>query len=80
MLFFAFDKDEYSTIRGFQSDYDTFAPGKICTTFDEMEEAIRNKDFEVEKVDKFVDENFDYLDNHSTDRFIDWLLTGKLPE
>ena len=80
MLFFAFDKDEYSTIRGFQSDYDTFAPGKICTTFDEMEEAILNKDFEVEKVDKFVDENFDYLDSHSTDRFIDWLLTGKMPE
>ena len=80
MLFFAFDKDEYSTIRGFQSDYDTFAPGKICTTFDEMEEAIRNKDFQIEKVDKFVDENFDYLDTHSTDRFIDWLLTGKKPE
>lgn len=77
MLFFAFDKDEYSTIRGFQSDYDTFAPGKICTTFDEMEAAIRTGDFEQEKVEKFVAENFDHVDTHSTDRFIDWLTSLK---
>lgn len=77
MLFFAYDRDSYAAIRGFQSDYEDFAPGKICSTFDEVEQAIRDKDFEVEKVDRFVKENFDYLDSGACDRFIDW-LTGIL--
>ena len=70
MLFFAFDQKSYSVIRGFQSDYDDFAPGKICTSFDEVEKTIKNKDFQLEKVDRFVSENFDYLDSGATDRFI----------
>ncbi len=70
MIFFAYDKKEYSVIRGFHNDFDTFAPGKICTSFDEVINAIKNEDFDVHKVDKFVDENFDYLDGHSSDRFI----------
>lgn len=74
MIFFAYDRDSYSAIRGFQSDYDDFAPGRICTTFDEVEDAIRTEDFQLEKVDRFVKENFDYLDSGSSDRFIDWLL------
>lgn len=77
MLFFAYDRMNYSVVRGFQSDYDSFAPGKICGSFDELEEAIRNRDFETEKVDKFVEENFDYLDAGSSDRFIDWLILDK---
>ncbi len=75
ILFFAYDRESYSAIRGFQSDYDDFAPGRICTTFDELERAIRTGDFQLEKVDRFVAENFDYLDNGASDRFIDW-LTG----
>ncbi len=77
MLFFAYDRDSYAAIRGFQSDYDDFAPGRICTTFDELEDAIRKQDFQLEKVDRFVRENFDYLDSGSSDRVIDWLLTLK---
>ena len=71
MIFFAYDKKEYSVIRGFHNDFDTFAPGKICTSFDEVITAIEKEDFDVHKVDKFVDENFDYLDGLSSDRFID---------
>ena len=74
ILFFAYDKEQYSVIRGFQSNYDDFAPGKICTTFDELIMAIANKDFEIEKVDRFVKDNFDYLDTGSTDRVIDQLI------
>ena len=77
MLFFAYDRDNYAAIRGFQSDYEDFAPGKICGTFDEVEQAIKNEDFELEKVDRFVEENYDYLDSGSSDRFIDWMLTLK---
>lgn len=76
MLFFAYDKEAYSAIRGFQNDYDEFAPGKVCTDFDQMEAAIRNRDFETEKAERFLKENFDYMDGKSTDRFIDWFLTN----
>ncbi len=78
MLFFAFDKTEYAAARGFHHDYDSFCPGKVCQTFDEMETAIINRDFEVEKVDQFIRDYFDYLDADSTDRFIDWILLGGL--
>ena len=78
MLFFAFDKDEYAAARGFHHDYDSFCPGKVCRTFDEMETAIINRDFELEKVDQFINDYFDYLDAGSTDRFIDWILLGGL--
>lgn len=74
MIFFAYDKDTYSIIRGFHNDFDTFAPGKICTTFDEVLLTIKQQDFELEKVERFVEENFDYLDANSSDRFIDWLI------
>lgn len=77
MIFFAYDKDTYSIIRGFHNDFDTFAPGKICTTFDDVLSSIKNEDFELYKVDNFVEENFDYLDGNSSDRFIDWLILDK---
>ena len=41
-----------------------------------MEAAIRNRDFETEKAERFLKENFDYMDGKSTDRFIDWFLTN----
>ena len=77
MLFFAFDQKSYSVIRGFQSDYEEFAPGRICRDMDELEDAVKNKDFEIEKVDRFVSEDFDYLDAGSSDRFIDWMILKK---
>lgn len=74
MIFFAYDKDSYSTIRGFHNDFDSFAPGKICSEFADVLTAIQNHDFETEKVDQFVEDNFDYIDENSSDRFIDWLI------
>lgn len=74
MIFFAYDKDTYSVIRGFQSNFDEFAPGKICTTFQQVLQSIKDKDFDIDKVEHFVEENFDYLDGNSSDRVIDWLI------
>ena len=42
--------------------------------------AIENKDFEAEKVQKYVEHHFDYIDTHASDRVIDWLILGNLPE
>lgn len=80
MLFFAFDKVEYSLSRGFHRDYDESAPGKVCETFDQMIEAIAEKDFEYEKVEQYIEHHFDYIDSGASDRVIDWILLGEMPE
>ena len=79
MLFFAFDKIQYSFSRGFHREYEESAPGKVCYTFEQLLEAIAKKDFEEEKVQQYVDHHFDYIDTHSSDRVIDWLVLGNLP-
>ncbi len=80
MLFFAFDEMQYSISRGFHHDYRTAAPGKVCNTFEEVLAAIKNKDFETEKVEQYVQRNFDVIDSNSSDRVIDWFLLGKMPQ
>lgn len=80
MLFFAFDKVQYSFSRGFHRPYEESAPGKVCYTFEEVLEAIRTEDFEFEKVQQYVEHHFDYIDSGASDRVIDWLILGNLPE
>ena len=79
MLFYAYDKGTYSAIRGFHRDYDTTAPGKVCTTLDELVKALQNEDYDMSKLAAFRRENFDYLDTGSADRVIDWLILGDPP-
>lgn len=79
MLFYAFDKDVYSATRGFHQDYVEAAPGKVVASFDELVTALRDEDFELEKVDAFRDRNFDYFDSNSSNRVIDWLILGPQP-
>ena len=74
MLFFAPDKLNYAATRGFHREFDDTAPGRVCTTFDEVLKAITRDDFQREKVAKFRSENFDRVDTGSADRVIDWLI------
>ena len=80
MLFFAFDEIQYSFSRGFHRDYEESAPGKIVHTFDELLKAIANEDYDYEKVQKYVDLHFDYIDSGASDRVIDWLILGNMPK
>ena len=80
MLFFAFDEIQYSFSRGFHRPYRESAPGKVCTTFDELMDAIEQKDFEFEKVEEYVKTQFDHFDSDACDRVIDWLLLDKMPD
>ncbi|MDD5952286.1 MAG: CDP-glycerol glycerophosphotransferase family protein [Oscillospiraceae bacterium] len=79
MLFFAFDKIQYSFSRGFHRDYEESAPGKVCYTFAELLTALQNKDFEYEKVEEYVAHHFDHIDSHASDRVIDWILLDQMP-
>lgn len=80
MLFFAFDEIQYSFSRGFHRDYEESAPGKICHTFEEVLQAIEKEDFEYPKVEQYVEKHFDYIDSGASDRVIDWIILGKMPD
>ncbi len=80
MLFFAFDEIQYSFSRGFHRPYEESAPGKVCHTFAEVLEAIAQKDFDYPKVEEYVEKHFDHIDSHASDRVIDWVILGQLPD
>lgn len=79
MLFYAFDKEQYASARGFHRDYDSNVPGKVCLNFSDLMEALQNQDYELEKVAQYIEKNFDYVDDKASDRIIDWLILGHLP-
>jgi CDP-ribitol ribitolphosphotransferase len=76
MLFFAYDLDDYVASRDFYEPYETFVPGRIVRTFDELLAAIRSEDYEQEKVAPFAQRHFDHLYGGSTDRVIE-LITKR---
>lgn len=80
MLFFAFDEIQYSYSRGFHRPYEESAPGKVCHTFDELMDAMEKKDYDYEKVGKYIKLHFDNIDTNASDRVIDWFLLGHIPE
>jgi CDP-ribitol ribitolphosphotransferase len=56
MLFFAYDKDVYSSTRGVHRRLEEVAPGKICEDFESLITALENEDYEYpEREDVFVD-------------------------
>ena len=80
MMFFAFDKIQYAFSRGFHRPYEESAPGKVCSTFDELLKAFREEDYEFEKVEEYVRYHFDHIDSNASDRVIDWLILGNIPK
>ena len=44
---------------------------------EEMMRALRNKDYEIEKVHQFVKDNYDEYDGHAADKAIDAILLKK---
>jgi CDP-glycerol glycerophosphotransferase (TagB/SpsB family) len=74
MLFYAYDLEDYVSSRDFYEPYESFVPGRIVRTFDELVDAIRREDFEVDKVARFARRHFDHLDGGSTDRVVDLIV------
>ncbi|MEJ7218709.1 teichoic acid ribitol-phosphate polymerase TarL [Staphylococcus gallinarum] len=70
MLFYAFDLEDYITSRDFYEPYETFVPGKIVETFTELMIALEHGDYEVEKVEPFLNKHFKYQDGRSSERLV----------
>jgi CDP-ribitol ribitolphosphotransferase len=77
ILFYLYDEDLYIATRGVQRPIEDVAPGKICHSFDEMLDAIKNEDFETEKLDKFyIDQNIN-KEKTASDIVIDTVILKK---
>lgn len=77
VLFYTYDREFYELTRGVHRDVKGHAPGKVCDTFEELMDALKNKDYEIEKLNAFVEENFSDYDGHGADRAIDQILLRK---
>lgn len=67
-IFFAFDLEEYEKERSFYFNYESYVPGEVAKTFDEVIEAIKNPRSSEEKLGTFRDFNFDYVDCNNAER------------
>lgn len=79
MLFFTPDRELYEISRGVHRGVKESAPGKVCDTFDEMMTALKRQDFDYEKVEQFVKDNFSNYCGNATDQALEQILgiTGK---
>ena len=74
MIFFTYDLEEYIEKRDFYYPFESFVPGPIARTTDDIIEIINNSKFDLNKVDKFRDKFLSSLDGKSTKRVVDELL------
>lgn len=74
MLFYTYDRQIYELTRGVYRSVKESAPGKVCDSFDELILSLKEQDFEYEKVEKFVRENFSQGIGNATDKLIDYII------
>lgn len=77
VLFYTPDRELYELSRGVHRSVKDCAPGKVCDTFDELMTALKNQDYEIEKIYQFVEDNFGDYDGHAADKAINKILLGK---
>ncbi|MEG2050839.1 MAG: CDP-glycerol glycerophosphotransferase family protein [Oscillospiraceae bacterium] len=68
MLFYAFDLNEYIASRDFYCEYKSFLPGKIAYDIPDFLKAVKENDFETEKIEAFRNKFFDEQDGQSAMR------------
>ena len=68
MFFYAYDLQAYILSRDFYIDYTHYVPGKICTNLTTLLKAIKNNDYNIEKIENFKNMFFDNLDGKSSER------------
>ncbi|WP_163652506.1 CDP-glycerol:glycerophosphate glycerophosphotransferase [Listeria sp. PSOL-1] len=70
MFFFAYDVDHYFDERGFYFNYEEMIPGNIYKTTENLISAIKQSDYDYEKLARFREKFMSSIDGHSTERFV----------
>ena len=75
MLFYAYDLEEFSENgRGFYEDYDSFVPGPVVRTTDELITMLNEEDNYSWEREQFVHKFYSFLDGCSTERLLKRIL------
>ncbi len=74
MVFFAYDLEEYISTRDFYEPFESSYPAASCAPSTSCSDALRNEEYEIEKVAPFAERHVSHLDASSTDRVIDLLI------
>lgn len=76
MCFYAYDLDDFLIDgRGFYEDYETFVPGPVVRTQQELMEFLKNGEPEASRVEAFCRENFAYRDKKSVERLFQLIFS-----
>jgi len=71
MIFYPYDLDEFQIKgRGFYHPYESYVPGPIAYTGKEVCELIKENNFDYDKIDQFIENNYQYLDGKATERLL----------
>ncbi|MCR4615102.1 MAG: CDP-glycerol glycerophosphotransferase family protein [Clostridiales bacterium] len=77
MIFYAFDLNEYISTREFYFDYYSYVPGTVAENFNDLLEAVKNKNFGTDKTESFVKYNFDAVSSHTAAAVADAVIGRK---
>jgi CDP-ribitol ribitolphosphotransferase len=74
MIFYAYDYNDFSDHgRGFYYDYQSFVPGPVAYTGEEVVNIIKEQEFELYRIKDFIHRNYIYTDRNATERLIELL-------
>ncbi|MCR5484123.1 MAG: CDP-glycerol glycerophosphotransferase family protein [Clostridiales bacterium] len=76
-VFYAYDLDKFGAERQFYFDYESYVPGSVAKTFDELLTAIKNLEPDEEKIKKFTEINFGINDGKAAERICSLALKTK---
>lgn len=78
-VFYAYDLSEYACDRQFYFDYETYVPGRIVKTQEELEEVFNTKSYllDTEKNAEFKKFNFDNPDGNAAKRVVNIIFKSE---
>ena len=75
-IFYAYDLEKYEHDRSFCFGYRDYVPGEVFADFGSVIQAVKNPR-NAEKLRRFRDFNFDYIDSRNSDRIIDYVMNSE---
>lgn len=75
MIFFPYDLEEYKEKRGLLQNYESFVPGPIANSTDEISQLILNHQFELNKIREFSNSWNEYSDGNSAEKLIKYIIS-----
>lgn len=76
MIFFAYDLDKYKNeLRGFYYEYESFVPGPIVKSTDDLLEKLRSNSWDLEKINQFAKRfNAQFNGEMATERVVNEII------